>query len=452
MLDTKKFLKIVIGIALSVLIGAGLMIFVYSLPAERVVRNVQAGLQIYEREGTYPAWGSGEHSKLDNFTDAIMLLEVTHPITSTVQAAMLNPRFGLTQDEKPVDALIKVLHGDTSDLSEINYPRYWHGYLVILKPMLMATQIQHVRMLLAYTDFILFVVALLMFYKIFGTPHALAFAAIIMTINLVSVSMSFQFSSIYVVTLTAIIIMLKKNRRLIDDELYCYFFAAIGIIVAFTDFLTYPIFSVGLPLIIFYLLNKNTPLKVKSGLFTSWSLGYAGMWSGKWIAAYALTGQNVLADGLHQVMVHSRVISDHAAAGWQISFLSAIQRNIATLGHGPIRIFLFLGIIALLYVLISRRHLITRRIVLPYLLPAALPFVWYVIASGHSHIHAFFTYRSLAVTIFALACLAIDLIREEHVRDRSRDKQADNRPLKEEDKQFGQVDGDFGAEDKSADL
>lgn len=434
MFNTKRFLKIIIGIALSVLIGVGLMIFVYSLPSERVVRNVQAGLQIYEREGTYPAWGSGEHSKLDNFTDAIMLLEVTHPIASTVQAAMLNPRFGLTQDEKPVDALIKVLHGNTSDLSEINYPRYWHGYLVILKPLLMATQIQHVRTLLAYTDFILFVAALLMLYKTFGTPHALAFAAIIMTINLVSVSMSFQFSSIYVVTLTAIIIMLKKNRRLIDDELYCYFFATIGIIVAFTDFLTYPIFSVGLPLIIFYLLNKDTPLKVMGGLFTSWSLGYAGMWSGKWIAAYVLTGQNVLADGLHQVMVHSRVISDHAAAGWQISFHSAIQRNIATLGHGPIRIFLFVGIIALLYVLISRRHLITRRIVLPYLLPAALPFIWYILASGHSHIHAFFTYRSLTVTIFALACLAIDLIREEHMRDWSRDKQADNRPLKEEDK------------------
>ena len=42
--------------------------------------------------------------------------------------------------------------------------------------------------------------------------------------------------------------------------------------------------------------------------------------------------------------------------------------------------------------------------------------------------------------------------REEHVRDGYRDEQTDNRALKEEDKQFGQVDGDFGAEDKPADL
>ncbi len=422
MLNTKKFLRIVIGVVLSVFIGAGLMIFVYALPTGRVVQNVQAGLRIYEREGTYPAWASGEHSKLDNFTDAIILLEVTHPTTDAIKSAMLNPRFGLIKDEKPVEALIKVMHGDTSGLTEINYPRYWHGELLIIKPLLMATQIQHVRMLLAYSDFILFVVALILFYKAFGTPHALAFAAVIMTINLVSVSMSFQFSSIYAVTLTALIIMLKKNRRLIDDELYPYFFAAIGIIVAFTDFLTYPIFSVGLPLIVFLLLNKNTSLKVMGELLISWGVGYAGMWSGKWIIAYLLTGQNVLADGLNQVMVHARIATDHADAGWQISFLSAIQRNIATLGHGPIRIFLFIGIIALLYVLISRRQLITRRIVLPYLLPAALPFIWYVIASGHSHIHAFFTYRGLAVTIFALICLAIDLTREEHMRDRCRDK------------------------------
>ena len=50
-----------------------------------------------------------------------------------------------------------------------------------------------------------------------------------MTLNLVSVSMSFQFSAIYVVTMVAVIVMLKKNRRLFDDELYPYFFAAIGL-------------------------------------------------------------------------------------------------------------------------------------------------------------------------------------------------------------------------------
>ena len=414
----KKFLKIILGVVLSILIGAVLMILTYSLPTERVVQNVCEGLPLYEREGTYPSWALGEHSKLDNFTDAIMLLEVTHPIKSTVDSAMLNPRFGLRQDEEPVDALIKVLRGDTTGLHEIIYPRYWHGYLVIIKPLLMVMKVNHLRMLLAYADFILFVAALMMFQKVLGGMHALAFAAAVMVLNLVSVSMSFQFSSIYIVTLTAIIFMLKKNNRLFDDDLYNYFFAAIGIIVAFTDFLTYPIFSVGLPLTVFYLLNRREllkknlahVLKLMTGLLISWGVGYVGMWSGKWLISQILTGHETFTDAIHQIFVYSQINNALTQAGWQISSLGAVQRNIAVFGHGPIRIFIFVAIIFLLYFLIRYRNVLTRRKILPYLFPAALPFVWYAVASGHSHIHAFFTYRGLAATVFALFCMVIEVL------------------------------------------
>ena len=75
MFDLKKFLRIIIGVALSVLIGAALMIFVYALPNERAVENIRAALPLYEREETYPSWAPGEHSKPDNFIDAEPELE-----------------------------------------------------------------------------------------------------------------------------------------------------------------------------------------------------------------------------------------------------------------------------------------------------------------------------------------------------------------------------------------
>lgn len=423
MFSPKKFFRIIIGVALSVLIGTASMIFVYSLPNDRVVRNVRAGLQLYEREGNYPSWALGEHSRLDNFTDAIILLEVTNPINSVINSAMLNPRYGLPNDEEPVDALIQVLRGDTTGLSEINYPRYWHGSLLILKPLLMATQVNHVRMLIAYADFILFVTTLLLFQKVLGTRLAIAFAAAVMTINLVSVSMSFAFSTVYAVTMFAIIFMLKKNRRLFDDDLYCYFFAAVGILVAFTDLLSYPLFSIGMPLITWYLLNRQSlreknsahVLKLMLGLLTAWGIGYAGMWSGKWFVAQFLTGQDVLSDALHQVMHYTQAVDTLAAAGWQITSFGALQRIIAVLGHGTIRIFFFAAIILLVYLLIRRRREIsvTPRKILPYLLPATLPFIWVLLASGHSHIHAFFVYRIFAVTVFALTCLALEILSEQ---------------------------------------
>ena len=417
MFDLKKFLQIIIGVTLSVLIGAALMIFIYSLPNARAVENIREALPLYEREGTYPSWALGEHSKLDNFTDAIILLEIIHPTEDLINAAMLNPRFGKTQDEEPVEALIKVLRGDSTGLSEIIYPRYWHGYLVIIKPLLTVMKANHLRMLFAYAVFILFVVALLLCQKVLGTPYALALAAAVMILNLVSVSMSFQFAPIYLITMTAIIFMLKKNRHLFGNDLYNYFFAAVGILIAFFDFLTYPIFSVVMLLIFWYVLNLrgllkeklSAVLKMMSGLLISWGIGYAGMWSGKWIISQILTGYDTFANAIHQAAVYSRVGNDLANIGWQITAFGAIQRNIAVLGHGTIRIFLFTAIIFMLYILIKRRHYLTRRLILPYLFPAAVPFIWYAFASGHSHIHAFFTYRNLAATIFALACMSIEI-------------------------------------------
>ena len=424
MFEPKKFLRIVIGVALSVLLGTAAMIFVYALPNDRVVKNVQDGLRIYEREGNYPSWGSGEHSKLDNFTDAIMLLNATHPVTDVVRSAMLNPRYRPqllpTENEKPVDTLIRVMHGDTTGLTEVDYPRYWHGYLVILKPLLTVAKVNHVRMLMSYADFILFVAALLMFQKVLGTRIAVAFAAVVMTINLVSVSMSFQYSSIYVVTLFALIVMLKKNRRLFDDDWYPYFFAAVGILVAFTDLLTYPIVSVGLPLTTWYLLNRRAllektsahVLKSRVGLLTAWGVGYFGMWSGKWLVAQILTGRDVLSDALGQVMSYLQISDALTAAGWQITTADALQRIVAVGGHGPIRIFLFAAIILLTVSLIRRRREISLspRKILPYLLPAMLPFIWVALASGHSHNHAFFVYRGLAVAVFSLTCAAMEIL------------------------------------------
>ena len=169
-----------------------------------------------------------------------------------------------------------------------------------------------------------------------------------------------------------------------------------------------------------YVLNRRELLKEKlraifkmmTSLLISWGVGYGGMWSGKWIVSQILTGYETFANAIHQVAVYSRVENDLANAGWQITSLGAIQRNIAVLGHGTIKIFLFAAIIFMLYIFISRRKFLTRRKILPYLFPAALPFVWYATLSGHSHIHAFFTYRSLAATVFALFCMATEIFQK----------------------------------------
>ena len=414
MLNTKKFLRIVVGIVLSVFIGAALMTFVYALPSEKAIRNIQADLSTYEREGNAPKWARSEQSHLDYFTEAIMLDEATHPVDSIIRSAMLNPRYRFTDGERPVEVLIKVMNDETTELEEVFYSRYWHGYLVILKPLLMMFKVNHLRMFLAYGVFIFFVIGLLLSQKALGTSYALALAAAVMILNLVSLSMSFQYESIYFITMAAIIFMLKKNHRLFDNDWYNYFFAAVGGLIAFFDFLTYPIFSVAMMLTLWYVLNlrklqKFNVIKMMTGLLISWGTGYVGMWAGKWIVSDLLTGYGTILNALNQISTYVLLNDELANVNWQITTFSAIGRNLAVFGDGPIKIFLLAGIIALLYTLIRYRRSLTRRMILLYLFPAALPFIWYAAISGHSHIHAFFTYRSLAATVFALACMSIEI-------------------------------------------
>ncbi len=48
------------------------------------------------------------------------------------------------------------------------------------------------------------------------------------------------------------------------------------------------------------------------------------------------------------------------------------------------------------------------NILVPCLFIAAYPFVWYAVLKNHSFIHSFFTYRELAITLYAvLAFIAV---------------------------------------------
>jgi len=64
-----------------------------------------------------------------------------------------------------------------------------------------------------------------------------------------------------------------------------------------------------------------------SGL--AWGLGYAGMWSGKWVVASVLTGRNVLQEALFSVMPRSGA---SLKEGTPVRFFDTILRNVGEWG------------------------------------------------------------------------------------------------------------------------
>ena len=87
----------------------------------------------------------------------------------------------------------------------------------------------------------------------------------------------------------------------------------------------------------------------------------------------------------------------------------AIRGNLSALNNAPIW-FMIAVIVVVMIVLFARKRykiVITQKVI-PLLLIACYPLAWYAVLANHSGIHVFMTYRELAITCFALLCVAAE--------------------------------------------
>ena len=234
--------------------------------------------------------------------------------------------------------------------------------------------------------------------------------------------LSMQFMTVYVVSLIGVILSCRIDNSWI-------LFLCLGSLVNFFDFLTFPLMSLGLPLIIILLrLMHNSNYSGRQGLNTvgeavlSWGLGYSTTWIAKWIiASYVLKTsviQNAIQASFFRVAGNSQ---------YPVNYYEAVMRNVRVflLGIGPKA-----GIVLLVLVLVifrvkgilsfqgwrdfkSRCYYQWGRIV-PLILVAVMPYIWYLILANHSQIHFWFTFRNQACTFFALGVVWLILYRNVH--------------------------------------
>ena len=282
---------------------------------------------------------------------------------------------------------------------------------MILKPLLLITNIAEIKIINSYAQFILMIVAILLFYQKLGILYAGAFTFNLMALNPISLAMTFQYSIIFYIMILSVIIILWKNQFLLENNLYSYFFLCIGIATAFFDFLTYPIVGIGIPLLTYFILNKNntpplSPVKILIYYVLCWLIGYAGMWFGKWIIAWGLTGYNVLGDALTEAQL--RISSTMGDSGEVVNPLWAISLNFMFFSKD---ISGYIAVIILTYGLLKNKKSIFKMKNLPFIIVAILPLIWYIILCNHSIASLPIAYRSLVVTEFAIFCLLIENIK-----------------------------------------
>lgn len=394
-------LKSLIILALSILGGSVLMVLVFLFPVQEMKANAQRSTEIYDYEEVYPQlmWGY-KMSQLDNCTDATMILNAIFSGTGNVVDDAMKIYRTEYYDRTPVGSLTDFANDVAAKTYNVSYPRYWHGYLVFIKPLLLLFDIADIRIWNMFLFYGLLIYIILLMQKKGLGNYIFPFGVSVLLLNPVAVPLSFQFSTVSYIMLFAVWTVLNKDDWKIENMFF--FFMFLGIVTAYFDFLTFPLVGLYFPMI-FLLLKENSwknAMTIVILCSVAWMIGYAGMWSGKWLVGSILTGENFFADAFDRAGEYANM----EYGDGKVNFLQVIWKNIQVLVKWPI-VISGMGIVLwqgknLLKA--KKEHSLTVKWIFPFLLVAFAPIVWYIAAGTHSYIHYWFTYRELCVSIFAV--------------------------------------------------
>ena len=375
------------------------MVLVYCIPTSWIQENAEKSMEVMEGEGDYPMYFFYRHSAIiDVHTDKLMY-----------------------------ESLIPVrdYHNPVQDSMSINsYPRYWHGYQVILRPLTVIFQVQEVRYLGMFAFHLLFFWSAWLIAKKLKPLYALLYVITVVSGYIVFLPVCLQFLTTFLVMFVSVIVFLSKYDK--DKPLpalkWMLYFFIVGMMENFFDFLTYPILTLGIPLVLLLWLRvrdegadfkKNFWFMFKASL--SWFSGYALTWISKWLLATVLLGVRYFWRTMDIIQYRLEGSEEEP-----LDRIGTIQRNLKAWLNVQDGGVISWSKIALLIIIIALALIIWRKLkdwrtigaYLPMLIVTLYPYVWYLVMSNHSQIHFWYTYRAQLVALFGGLVFLASILRE----------------------------------------
>lgn len=415
-------LKMILMLIASAIIGAVLMWLVYLLPVEPMVENMINSYETIRAQDTWDddylaslEWGE----ILDNGTNIIMYHEVIYPNTGNAfEDSLLAPGGDVWYDmvgDWTAGLMDFAENREYTEDNTVTYARYWHGYLIFLKPLFSLMDLDGIYLINTIAQFILGIAVLYLFYKRLG-KYCIAYVIMMLCMHPENIAVSFQLSSIYyAMQITLLLLLMKTDWK---KHQILYIFLLDGILVAFFDFLTYPYVAVAIPLLTYYLINNEGDLKldfitlVKNGL--SFLLGYGGMWALKWVLATLFTSENVIEDAIDSVL-HRTGVVESSADVMSSGIGQSLYRNIwSFFDNGNIIVLVSSFVLMLVFLIWKKKELsVNKQIVSFGILMIVSSFAWLMVLSNHCSLHPHLEWRTLCIVVFSLAVVVISLFKKD---------------------------------------
>lgn len=392
------------------ILGVAALAVTYFIPRDRMKENVWASAIAMHKEGLGShIWQDIEETMLDIYTDGL-IINVSYTETKDGVRDILLGTHVEVDGRNPMESLYQVAALSNDNYTVKNYGRYWHGYQVLMRPLLCFftySDIRQINMILQLALVFGFVVVLA------GTREKaliVPFFGMYVFLSPVSLCSSLQYSPCFYIMMLALYALLTGREKLTDRGRN-YLFLLTGVWTAYFDFLTYPLITLGVPLIFCLALDgSRLPEKQRRGLKNlflhtlSWGTGYVGMWSSKWVIASVFTEENIIYDAFAAIAYRSGYfIEKH-------TYYDTLKLNLGVINA---KVILPAAVCAAACIVICRmvNHMTADRKWFPavgmVLAVSVYPFFWYLFTKDHSCCHSYFTWRELGISVFGILTAGI---------------------------------------------
>ena len=299
-----------------------------------------------------------------------------------------------------------------SEYKSMGYSYYWHGYVSILRPLMLFFDYGDVRILNGVLQFLLIMTALYFIVRKKGMLYGAAFLSSYFLLFPDALSFSLQFSWVFYIGIVGCIVLLKRGAYFQQHNRYLYLFLILGMCTSYLDLLTYPLYTWGIPLLWWLITLEETETAwkkllrvVASGL--AWIAGYGGFWVMKWLIATIIMKRSIWESAIFEVFLRSGLTETHEMG--MVSRMEALSLNWQ---HYSYKLYMLLLIGWLCFFVIkqilcgSKKNAICPAL----LLVGASSFVWYFVLADHTVGHHFFTYRIWSVSLLALLLLGAETV------------------------------------------
>lgn len=417
--NIKKYITSFIVIVILCLIS---LVLVTMLPDNKVKEHCKEIAKSYAQEKTIiPEIKMGiSNTMLDNYANAksisiIYSLDREKPLSSVLEAKYYEENM-----KSMTKCLLELVNGEKEPNQE--YTRYWHGYIVILKPLLMFFNENGIYIFIGIILLSLILLIIKELWKI-DKRTIIAFIIGLYMITIWVVPICFEYMWAIIMSFVISLIVLKKDNG--ENKKIYYYFWITGILTCFFDFLTVELLTVLLPLMfIFIKRNKEGKLGgfkeiiifiIKSLII--WGLGYILMFVVKWIIASIVLGRNCIIEAIEkaEVRVNGQIGNIPNGKIW----LEVIRKNFNNLQpifyiRKKYIVYVLIPTITIIMLLINKYKNKTNTYVYSLIILGLIPYIRYSILLNHSYRHFFFTFRLQLVTVMAFVLVLLNVFKRKN--------------------------------------